>query len=945
MSNLGNGLFTSRDVFRNADGDSNLFVKKYPGDTIIANHIICDDIDINGGLLTTSAGGTVLELNGVPVGGVNTVSGTAPINVTAGANPVVSLNNSGVVAGVYPVADVTVNAKGLITNIVAGTIPPNDDWSNFPAQTNVDMNNFRISSLATPTVATDASTKGYVDSNFVTLTTSESVGGVKTFTSLPESAVVPTTNTQLTNKLYVDTAVAGAGSGTYLPLAGGTMTGASATLNMNTADITNIGSITAGGVSESATFGSSGFPMSNHNVYATNVSLNSYNPISAMNLVAVGGVNITAPNEDVNINCGDFNVTSTDLTSIMNINQAGAIQIGAGLGMNLSAGATISITTPGQIDIGSGNVLGATTSIEGWNFKDNEAYKLSSGADLTISDVASISNTGTGASGQMAIQTGTSLDITTPILSVNGIANTVTGNVLYYDSSSKAVTYGTAPGGGGITTVDAGSNITVDNTTPTAPIVSLSNPLTDTVAAGENQIGGSSTAGTLTSSWSNEANFGGTSALNLLNHYDTNPTAEKDISVLSQVSDTLGGVTLSYNDITNGPTLVTAMKVSSTEAEISAGYEDIANSITVTRSDIVDIDTVTDIHSASNATINASRVEITGYTSGVTEKLEILEPLAGTNNNQQRSVQLTGVSDSKQFQNLTTGVTSVVTADNTCDLTISRYRLGYSSTGGAATINNTESMYVSTLGSYLNQSYVNSVGGTKTTTLQTISNGTTLATSDTFLINAISGTSTGSFQSNGIVLTSATESFNTTNNAGAGAPTHFFNNSNISVASHITFKTYNSGHNATGTNDFIYQQLHSGKNGAGGQVNFAGIDITARAVGANLEKGVMAFNTLINGTLTKILELNTVDGTGGKITASQPIDIQSNAIKSSNGNIALDTSASSGTGNLNIILKSVSGGINVIGSVIFPSAGGSSGQHLRLIINGTPYKIALLNDT
>ncbi len=62
---------------------------------------------------------------GVAGGGVASVTGIAPINVTAGVNPVVSHNASGVVAGTYGDASnsarVTVDAKGHVTS--ATTVP------------------------------------------------------------------------------------------------------------------------------------------------------------------------------------------------------------------------------------------------------------------------------------------------------------------------------------------------------------------------------------------------------------------------------------------------------------------------------------------------------------------------------------------------------------------------------------------------------------------------------------------------------------------------------------------------------------------------------------------------------------------------------------------------------------------------------------------------------
>jgi hypothetical protein len=46
----------------------------------------------------------------------------------------------------------------------------------------------------------------------VSLTGNETIAGIKTFSSLPESSVAPTTGNQLTNKTYVDAAIGGSGS-------------------------------------------------------------------------------------------------------------------------------------------------------------------------------------------------------------------------------------------------------------------------------------------------------------------------------------------------------------------------------------------------------------------------------------------------------------------------------------------------------------------------------------------------------------------------------------------------------------------------------------------------------------------------------------------------------------------------------------------------------------
>lgn len=416
------------------------------------------------------------------------INGSNPISVT-GTNPyTVSLEDSGVVAGNYTLAEITVDSKGLITDIQNGIIPPNDDWSNFEAQTDVNMDSHKIINLAPATVGTDATnktyvdgaivtaisaiplgnylqksggtmtgaidmgtnkisnigvatdpndaiTKGYVDTKFLEKTGGVMTGTIDMGTNKISNLGTPTLATDATTKTYVDNAISG-GLGGYLPLTGGTMASDSATINMNGADITNTGSLYAGGISETVEFGSAIAPMFANRMYATNVSINSYNPLSAMNFIGVGGVNINAPDEDINLNAGDINLTQTDVTSFMNLTATGAIVLGAGLGVDITAGTTVQINSAGNISIGSGNVLGADTEIEKIGFKDNEIYKITGGADITIEDVASIKNVGAGSLGTMLLESESDLTINSTAgkvniesISVNGSNITSTGLV------------------------------------------------------------------------------------------------------------------------------------------------------------------------------------------------------------------------------------------------------------------------------------------------------------------------------------------------------------------------------------------------------------------------------------------------------------------------------------------------------------------------------------
>lgn len=184
----------------------------------------------------------------------------------------------------------------------------------------------------------------------------------------------------------------------------GTFGAGTATISAGSINNTKIGnttpesgdftSLTASGVTNSATFGSAITPMLYHNVYATNVSMNSYNPLVAMNFIGVGGVNVNAPDEDINLNAGDINLTQTQGTSFMNLTAAGGIVVAAGGGVDITGGGTVQINSAGNVSIGSGNVLGADTEIEKVGFSDSDIYKVAGAADLSIDNVATIKNSG-----------------------------------------------------------------------------------------------------------------------------------------------------------------------------------------------------------------------------------------------------------------------------------------------------------------------------------------------------------------------------------------------------------------------------------------------------------------------------------------------------------------------------------------------------------------------
>lgn len=83
----------------------------------------------------------------------------------------------------------------------------NNAWEKI-GSTAIDLSNYLAkdnTTAYTPTGDYNPATKQYVDSSVTNqATTEETISGLKTFTTLPESSVAPTTNNQLVNKAYVD---------------------------------------------------------------------------------------------------------------------------------------------------------------------------------------------------------------------------------------------------------------------------------------------------------------------------------------------------------------------------------------------------------------------------------------------------------------------------------------------------------------------------------------------------------------------------------------------------------------------------------------------------------------------------------------------------------------------------------------------------------------------
>jgi hypothetical protein len=170
-------------------------------------------------------------------------------------------------------------------------------------------------------------------------------------------------------------------------------------------DLENLGSLTVAGLGNTVEFGSvlPAHPaLASYSVLSSEVNINHINPLTQMTIRGQGDVRVESLNGDLNLIGDDVNIATTGATNVLNITSlsiiqntaGGAYNISAGGAMAVQAGGLISMLTTGSIQIGSGNVLGATTSIEKLDIDDNVVSKVSGASDLQFQNTALVQNSG-----------------------------------------------------------------------------------------------------------------------------------------------------------------------------------------------------------------------------------------------------------------------------------------------------------------------------------------------------------------------------------------------------------------------------------------------------------------------------------------------------------------------------------------------------------------------
>jgi len=334
--------------------------------------------------LEANVEGTALFINGQPITAGNAGNTTnwsqypasQDVNVAQyNLNNVKNISSSGIVGGTQfnvnntgGKAILTTDVTGtnlLVNGAVVATGGSASNWSQYPANTNVDMSynallNTRSLNLISSITATGNGTLAVNDDgtqllfNGSTITTGGG-GSASNWSAYPATQIVDMASNSLSNV------------GSFLMPA----------------------SVTSG---FSLGGGSIVTPIASNKQYALTTNIVNVSPLTPMEITSAGGINMTAnattgtqefnitfvgvSGNDMNITAPDINLTCTDATSFMNLTAPAGVTI-AGGGLFIASGGIeaigigdITLVSAGNVSIGSGNVAGADTEIEKFAFND-----------------------------------------------------------------------------------------------------------------------------------------------------------------------------------------------------------------------------------------------------------------------------------------------------------------------------------------------------------------------------------------------------------------------------------------------------------------------------------------------------------------------------------------------------------------------------------------------
>lgn len=681
-------------------------------------------------------------------------------------------------------------------------------------------------------------------------------------------------------------------------------------------------------------------------------------------LSTILSVGNSADTYDIQMNGNDIQGISTTYTSYINPNTAigpdiAITSIGGDVDIS-GSGVNISTSGSGLVDITSADVsISATTGtvyinsnssyveIENLTFTQNGTVgttisTANSGLDINIdTQTTGDINLSTGGNARLQIDGATNgtVNIVAP-LTLQSLPNTTAGDVLYYDSGTNVVSYGNAVYG-----VAGGTNISISGTA-TAPIVDLATPLTSAVQAASIQVGGLSTDGTQTVEWKNlcdDASGIGTRVYERTSY--SNPTSTVDSFAELRSEPIYSAVNTSYIDTTLGYTTTGTLTSQQNQTNLSIATTDTTTGASATLNEIV----------IGGAVVNNYIATGSGATNSITEQINATNALqalqyqsGSTIASEQNNNTALESRSFRKYQTASSGITQTYSIEERCDTNVARIFNQYTTTGPGLNIINSSNIAVGGVNVDLIQSTSSTISGTSSTTTMSTNptSGFGLIGDKGVAISAGGGASLG-MNINAVLTTTNGYAGTTSGLLGSvSVPSVIITNNNSSNASYPAIKIDRSVPSSA-AGDIIGTTSFWGKDASGASREWARISGFAQNVLSGNQDGRIGIACAINGAPPT--ELFNFNGADNENNTFRPLDLNGNALKTSQTNLVIDASPSATAGaTLQLITKdNVAGsgaGLVLTGNTLTTNiAGGSSGQFLALTINGTVYKIALLN--
>jgi hypothetical protein len=165
---------------------------------------------------------------------------------------------------------------------------------------------------------------------------------------------------------------------------------------------------------------------------------------------------------------------------------------------------------------------------------------------------------------------------------------------------------------------------------------------------------------------------------------------------------------------------------------------------------------------------------------------------------------------------------------------------------------------------------------------------------------AISSTGNLTLAGDNVALTSTALSLTSSAVGGIANPPQFVLQNTNAVGA-VVMEVYKDKPTAGVNGDVLFTQRAFGKDSSNAKQEFTRITHTIRDITAGAEDGSIEMGCMVNGSFANFLQIN---GNQNEVNCLKPLDMDGHNIRTSTGDMTIDTTGSSGAGDINITGKS-----------------------------------------